>query len=1521
MAKFNRNKFLDALLQGPGVVSPSLDTNIAQFMSAYQFGVPDPTEVAIQAAKEQAAAEQEGGILREGGVLSNTFGWMASLGTGVENIIQDVIDAPEQGFGQTAKDIGNDVGAALAHVLQPAAEIAALPGVEMPGGDLGTDQLSKYVQKHGVRHHGDGYMTGQRLAKQLPEWAFGLPGKNKVTEAATGFGLDVATDPLSYVGLGLFSKAKPAAETLEALAAGTAKVPQIATPAPIGNTAPFVKPTAGPSKIDLGPGPSYQGAQSITGQKLLPTPTAPPVAASPMLHAVTNPPPISLSEKIIGDALNFDNITPETSNWIKGQALTDRRLYEKLRPVVFPEKNVPAPRTDLRKAQVDEGYQKGVDAVDNIRAVDSPFDMPDLGPISRAEQVDLFNQVSKHGVMGPVYRNGELMGDDTLDVMAAKYRWAGFERAMIEAGYQFPEGRLSHYLQSTKTPKLDEFAVGKPLKERPKVDDPIELKSVDEIWAGSKGINPADVQKAISEQELNRLMGGVNPRTREDIPLPDSEFLTDLARQGAITQKKLLGSSAMRRRDLNPANQAQLFNRMQNDLKGWVAKNKAFQKGKKWRQTQALAMMKAAEDYLAKTYGIQGVDWNGAPLRFTDVIAEIGEEGLNDFIPRLMKAFQSGDLSKITDPVAKKAIADAMARRAEVSGGIAKVVFNEYIKDFNYARDVLSPQKLQAWRNGEALKKAERDARLMGATEKEKDAIVDLLKNHIDTTNLERAELDRLFDELGESVIRGIQKGQLDRKLIKSTYHAIARLRGETAEQIAHDVTGNRALDFFMNNMTTWWGRGEYKDFTREVYQFAEDYARARAKWFSDKLTNYSKAERNAAFRYAQRLHEAPARAFAKGLSKDEQEAIALTEKGFSDREIELGNQIRDYFENILGSKSSLASITDAAGSAAIRSQMTMADIDKQLRAFNSSFQFHKHIRKTANREGMPADYSGENWLAAWENVDPSVHGQDPLSFLYDLDLAVQRVMAEYATIDSFAYTFGRKAGDAGFDPLVHKAKIEHHRFDPDLRFDPEVQKQFMRLMKDIEEGPWIPGSKAGQFYTKGLRMWKTGVTIYSPSHHIRNLIGDTWLMWAAGHNDPRAFVWSKKMLHAERSRYKEAIKDPTLDALRGLYSKEELGYFRTTGDTVVLKRNGANLTASEIYGEANQRGLLLDATRVEDIMGTTVQETLTGRSPLKIQPLGGHAHNVATKVAEYREHYVRLAHFSSAVNKRLTKNVAARLRAAEGSPVARKEIMDEIYRKAASEVRKWHPDGRDMTHFEQKWMRNIIPFYSWQRKSVPLLFQTMAQRPSKILMYPRATFAAQQSLGIEAESPYDPFPYDQLFPDWMRAGGIGPIGDPQSDNVVSKFFGRLGRYAETPQGDPVGYSVVNPGNPFNDFVNHTFGIGDREAVAHGVSSPLTPLFNIPKEFLTGTTFSGAPIAESEGGQGYEAWTASQVPILSMFQRTLNLGEEQPEGVRGGPNRDALANLLFALGLQSTGPYIRGGQFDLEEALKREGVK
>jgi hypothetical protein len=217
-----------------------------------------------------------------------------------------------------------------------------------------------------------------------------------------------------------------------------------------------------------------------------------------------------------------------------------------------------------------------------------------------------------------------------------------------------------------------------------------------------------------------------------------------------------------------------------------------------------------------------------------------------------------------------------------------------------------------------------------------------------------------------------------------------------------------------------------------------------------------------------------------------------------------------------------------------------------------------------------------------------------------------------------------------------------------------------------------------------------------------------------------------------------------------------------------------------------------------------------------------------------------------------------------------------------------------DMTEFERKVMRRLIPFYSWQRKSVPLMVEALVQRPGLTTVYPKLQAELQDAFGIEPVSGMgDPFPADQMFPEWIRAKGIGPLLAP--DNPL----------AQLARQDPPGYVMVNPSVPFND------AMGDLSDPTRFLRSSLTPVASLPLSLYSGKDPLGIPIEHSTVGPvtGVPAYTAQQVlPPLATGARIT--GSTRPNE---SFSPEQFIRWLTASGLIGTGPYKKQAVFEERE--------
>lgn len=542
------------------------------------------------------------------------------------------------------------------------------------------------------------------------------------------------------------------------------------------------------------------------------------------------------------------------------------------------------------------------------------------------------------------------------------------------------------------------------------------------------------------------------------------------------------------------------------------------------------------------------------------------------------------------------------------------------------------------------------------------------------------------------------------------------------------------------------------------------------------------------------------------------------------------------------------------------KAELLMERLNKHLEITGAPWRFTSgKIKDPITR--LVTDYSGDhNWLKSWQAWDV----QDPAIFFPKIQGAVETATHEKAIFDDIAERFGSKVGGNGYTQTIDYPYLHG------IHFTKEIADQIPRVIKGMDEF-YTAGSKSPflKTFDKITRAWKFGVTLPSPAHHIRNLIGDAYMSWMAGVNSVKPYNYAMQILRTQRHNY-QGINDVEKLVQVGAISKA-MGRTPNPKDILFTNKSGHSFTGEQIYIAANQMGILPQAHVIEDILGN--EPFIKG-----FQPFKGKVKAKLEGFSETREHFSRLAHFIDVVSK------------------STGDDFQSIFRKAGFTVRKWHPDYLTLTPFEKKFLRRIMPFYSWTRRAIPLVIESALLNPGKTLVYPKAMQNLQVAMGINAPSRTDPFPTNQRFPNWIRDLGVGPIFDHPALGArsVTDLFG-----------NNVGATIVNPSNP-------TFDLGSQFSnPIQGLGELLHPGLKIPAELLTRTQIStGAPINSGN----FMEYLGNQLPIFSTVQGltgiTPALGQTNRAQKEGSISTERLMNYITALGVRGTGPYIKQAQIE-----------
>ncbi|MGH7793168.1 MAG: hypothetical protein ACREOB_12715, partial [Thermodesulfobacteriota bacterium] len=286
--------------------------------------------------------------------------------------------------------------------------------------------------------------------------------------------------------------------------------------------------------------------------------------------------------------------------------------------------------------------------------------------------------------------------------------------------------------------------------------------------------------------------------------------------------------------------------------------------------------------------------------------------------------------------------------------------------------------------------------------------------------------------------------------------------------------------------------------------------------------------------------------------------------------------------------------------SVVLRAGITMDEMNDALKFGNSTLQFTN--KSGVDRFGREFDYSQDaDWLKSWESWGAD---KDPIETMYDTMRALQLVTRKNAFIDDAINRWAVTTKSNSFDHKVHHHRASGFYWPEDIAKEMNVVlRRFGTDEFKSARGPML------NTYDKVLRSWKSGVTIYSPSHHIRNMIGDMFLSSMDGVVSPKPYMTSMRILHAMKGRYKDIMSPDDITDI-GL---QKVARTRP-GDVVFTTRGGHTFTAEQAYVSAYNQGLLTSVNVAEDFVGEA------GIIP---KVFGGKVQRGAYGVSEARDHMV----------------------------------------------------------------------------------------------------------------------------------------------------------------------------------------------------------------------------------------------------------------------------------------------------------
>lgn len=443
-------------------------------------------------------------------------------------------------------------------------------------------------------------------------------------------------------------------------------------------------------------------------------------------------------------------------------------------------------------------------------------------------------------------------------------------------------------------------------------------------------------------------------------------------------------------------------------------------------------------------------------------------------------------------------------------------------------------------------------------------------------------------------------------------------------------------------------------------------------------------------------------------------------------------------------------------------------------------------------------------------------------------------------------------------DKWVPRQIEEARTYSEKLFSNDELASQFVRGLDNVQHN------------------WKFLATAANPGHHIRNLMSDV-LMNAQDGTSPLSSAYGK----ARR----------VLQDRRNLVMEDVLGVRPGQGVVPEVYKPGAVLKTTSIGKVPVPQDKVWQAyVEAGGKSGFQVTELHRTAEEIAGPNKWNRIKNKVGDAANAREDYARLSHFIDILDSKARK----------GKPLFENGNWTQAGRDAINEagtrVRKWNLDYGALTPFERKYMRRMIPFYSFMRFNIPRQVELLATKPGFMALYPKGQNLLQGVFGTDEAD-------DSLLPDWIRESA--PF--------------RLQKQAQEQKG-PLGWLLnqfgVEPGQQAVFGGPGFFPIGDLERAQplfsnnpvesgfNQVLQDLSPFAKIPIELgMNKSAYTGQPI-----GTGFDDY-------LKYAAGTLPAGRQAHGAITGEGGAGGFARYLTGLPIRGVSEGQMEGEFRRREDI------
>lgn len=435
----------------------------------------------------------------------------------------------------------------------------------------------------------------------------------------------------------------------------------------------------------------------------------------------------------------------------------------------------------------------------------------------------------------------------------------------------------------------------------------------------------------------------------------------------------------------------------------------------------------------------------------------------------------------------------------------------------------------------------------------------------------------------------------------------------------------------------------------------------------------------------------------------------------------------------------------------------------------------------------------------------------DPMNFLARLN-GVAADAASFHAIARAAEMMGSKNPKEGHSRIAASADFDQapvsHFIDQSIHIPNEIIEQ-LRVMNQEFLKPVNWGKQKGAFATfmnkifdPMLRAWKSFNTVLRPGHHIANIMGDTMVNFLDKVGIKHYKIANEAMRSVGlvgRQQYDELIKVFTEGrmseaAYKGTAAKE----FAFT----VELANGqkVHLTNGQVGESIYRNGGLSDFMHLEDVQQVMDAEGKVVKSPIN---------SGLDKILNSR--YGRVLEKASEWNSNTQRAAQAIRWMSDAKWTKQFNSLDEAWGAAIEKALRSHPDSAGLAAFEKRWMRRIIPFYSYHRQILPWTVMNFVSHPGRSLVLPKIQYGMQEMNGQEPQSLGFPFQNPSVLPQWALSSITGNVmGDPND-----------------PGGLNFGYGLSSPLETMGQWTNQ-YGESGPTAFVKAAAGSVNPMLTLP---------------------------------------------------------------------------------------------